>query len=232
VYRLVSDDYFAAMGIRVVSGRAFTVQDTMFSEPVVVVNQTFARRYLADNPLGVEVGPDLYQYRPDVRRYRIVGVVSDVQHDTPVDPIQPELYATTGQLNGYPAQFLTVRTDGDPAALATDVRGVVRAASRNGSIDQVMTMDGRLRTSLARPRLYALLIGGFSSFAVLIAAIGLFGGLSYGVTQRRREIGIRTALGATRRNIVGLVARQGAIMSLAGLSIGLAVAAYTSRYLS
>jgi putative ABC transport system permease protein len=232
VYRLASDDYFATMGIRVLSGRGFTPQDSMTSEPVVVVNQTFARRYLADNPLGVEVSPDLYQYRPDVRRWRIVGVVADVQHDTPVDPIHPELYATTGQLNGFPAQFLTVRTEGDPSALATDLRAIVRAASRNAAIDQVITMEGRLRTSLARPRLYAALIGGFSSFAVLIAGIGLFGGLSYGVTQRRREIGIRTALGAAPHDIVGLVARQGAIMSLAGLSIGLAVAASTGRYLS
>jgi predicted permease len=232
VYRLLSDDYFAAMGIRVVSGRGFTAQDTLTSEPVVVVNQTFARKYLADSPLGVEVRPDLYQYRPDVHRWKIVGVVADVQHDTPVDPIQPELYATTGQLNGYPAQFLAVRTERDPASVVTELGTIVRATSRNASLDQVMTMGGRLQKSLARPRLYAFLVGGFSSFAVLIAAIGLFGGLSYGVTQRRREIGIRTALGASRHDIVGLVARQGAILSLAGLSIGLGVAAYASRYLS
>ena len=92
-------------------------------------------------------------------------MVADVQHDTPVDPIHPELYATTGQLNGFPAQFLTVRTEGDPAALATDLRAILRAISRNASLDQVMTMEGRLMASLARPRLYAVLIGGFSAFA-------------------------------------------------------------------
>jgi putative ABC transport system permease protein len=232
VYRLVSDDYFAAMGIRVVSGRGFTAQDTMTSEPVVVVNQTFARRYLADNPLGVEVSPDLYQYRKEVHRWRIVGVVADVQHGTPVDPIHPELYATVGQLNGYPAQFLTVRTQSDAAALGADLRTIVRAASRNASLDQVMTMEGRLRTSLARPRLYALLIGGFSSFAVLIAAIGLFGGLSYGVTQRTREIGVRTALGATPRDIVSLVVKQGVVMTAIGLIAGLGAAAATVRFLA
>jgi putative ABC transport system permease protein len=232
VYRLVSDGYFAAMGIRVMSGRAFTTEDTITAEPVVVVNQTFARRYLSDAPLGVMVGPDLNQFRPDVRLWRIVGVVADVQHGTPVDPIQPELYATTGQLNGFPAQFLAVRTEGDAGVLARDMRAVVRAASRNASLDQVMTMDGRVRTSLARPRLYAVLISGFSSFALLIAAIGLFAGLSYGVTQRRREIGIRSALGATPRDIVGLVLRQGVVMTLAGLLVGFGVAASTGRYLS
>src|SRR5262249_37073163 len=158
------------------------------SEPVVVVNQTFARRYLDQDVLGVALSPDLYQFRPNVHRWRVIGVVADVQHSTPVDPIQPELYATTSQLNGYPAQFLTVRTESDPSALARDVRALVRSASRNASLDQVMTMEGRVRTSLARPRLYAVLIGGFSGFALLIAVIGLFGGLSYGVRQRTREI--------------------------------------------
>jgi predicted permease len=238
VYRLVSDGYFASMGIRVVKGRAFTAQDTMTSEPVVVVNETFVRRYLAADPLGVMTWPDLVQYRPDHRdrmelhRWRIVGVVADVQHDTPVDPVHPELYATTGQLNGYPAQFLTVRTGGDPAALITDLRAVVRGISRNASLDQVMTMEGRLRTSLARPRLYALLIDGFSAFALFIAVIGLFGGLSYGVTQRTREIGVRTALGAAPRDILSLVMKQGALLAVTGVVIGLGLAAATGRYIA
>jgi putative ABC transport system permease protein len=210
----------------------------MTSEPVIIVNETFARRYLAGNPLGVAMYPDLYQYRPDVSprgpamRWRIVGVVADVQHGTPVDPLHPELYATTGQLNGYPAQFLTARTDGDPAVLAGDLRALVRSASRNASLDQVLTMEGRVRTSLARPRLYAVLIGGFSGFALLISMIGLFGGLSYGVTQRTREIGVRTALGATPRDIIGLVVKQGAIITVAGLGIGLGAAAATVRYIA
>ena len=238
VYRLVSDDFFAAMGIRVLRGRGFTAHDTMASEPVVIVNETFARKYLAGDPLGVELFPDLYQYRPDVTprgpamRWRIVGVVADVQHDSPFDPLHPELYATTGQLNGYPAQFLTVRTAGDTAALAGDLRALVRAASRNASIDQVMTMDGRVLTSLARPRLYAVLIGGFSAFALLIAMTGLFGGLSYGVTQRTREIGVRTALGATPRDIVALVVKQGALLACLGLTAGFAVAAWTVQFLA
>jgi predicted permease len=238
VYRLVTHDYFASMGIRVVKGRGFTTQDTMTSEPVVLVNETFARRYLADDPLDVVTSPDLYQYRPDhqnrpdLHRWRIVGVVADVQHDTPVDPIHPELYATTGQLSGFPAQFLTVRTAGDPAALVTNLRGTVRAVSRNASVDQVMTMEGRLRTSLARPRLYAMLIDAFSAFALIIAVVGLFGGLSYGVSQRTREIGVRTALGATPFDILRLVLKQGTILTASGVVIGLGLAAAAVRYLA
>jgi predicted permease len=233
IYRIVTEDYFGSMGIRLLSGHGFTAQDTGSSEPVVVVNETFARRYLPDDPLGVEIRPELEQYRPRTSRWRVVGVVADVRQGSLTEPVQPELYATTGQMTAsFPGQFLTVRTGGDPAALATDLRAIVRAASRNAAIDQVMTMEGRLRTSLSRPRLYAVLIGGFSSFAVLIAVIGLFGGLSYGVTQRRREIGIRTALGATPHDIVGLVLKQGVVMTLTGLLVGFGVAASTGRYLS
>jgi hypothetical protein len=113
-----------------------------------------------------------------VWRWRIVGVVADVQHDTPVDPIHPEVR------DDRPAeQFLGAVPDRAhrrrSAALITDVRAIVRATSRNASLDQVMTMTGRLTTSLARPRLCAFLFSSFSLFAVLIAVIGLFGGLSY-----------------------------------------------------
>jgi putative ABC transport system permease protein len=167
-----------------------------------------------------------------VWRWRIVGVVADVQHDTPADPVHPEVYATTGQLNIFSAQFLIVRTEADPAALITNVRAIVRATSRNASLDQVMTMEGRLRTSLARPRLYAMLIEAFSAFALIIAEIGLFGGLSYAVSQRTREIGVRTALGATPFDIVRMVLKQGTILTVSGVAIGLGLAAASARYLA
>ena len=233
VYRIVTDDYFASMGIRVVSGRGFTAQDTITSEPVVVVNQSFADRYLAGAPLGVEVSPDLFQYRPNVWRWRIIGVVADVQHDTPVDPIHPELYATTGQLNIFSAQFLTVRTEGDPAALITDVRAIVRATSRNASLDQVMTMD---RAAPDQPgataplrRLDRWLLGRLRCSS---RVIGLFGGLSYGVSQRTREIGVRTALGATPLDILSLVMKQGTLLTVTGVVVGLGLAAATGRFLA
>jgi putative ABC transport system permease protein len=127
---------------------------------------------------------------------------------------------------------VAVRTTADPAALAGELRAIVRTASANGTLDQVMTMEQRLMVSLARPRLYAALLGGFASFALVIAVIGLFGGLSYAVAQRTREIGVRTALGATPRHIVTMVLKQGTIMTTCGLALGLGVAAATVRYLA
>jgi putative ABC transport system permease protein len=125
-----------------------------------------------------------------------------------------------------------VRTTGDPAALAADLRAIVKGANPNGILEEVMTMETRLMRSLARPRLYAVLLGGFAAFTLLIAVIGLFGGLSYSVTQRTHEIGVRTALGATPRDIMSLVMKQGTLMTLAGLTIGFGLAAATVRFVA
>jgi len=167
-------------------------------------------------------------------RYRVVGIVADVRHGGTDGSIEAEVYAPRTQMLAPPPsmQFVAARTTGDPAALAGELRSIVRGASERGALDQLMTMERRLMVSLAKPRLYAALLGGFASFALLIAIIGLFGGLSYAVSQRRREIGVRTALGATPRHIVGMVMKQGTIMTVCGLAIGLAAAAATVRYLS
>ena len=135
------------------------------------------------------------------------------------------------------AAFEEARADGaspgqTDAAITSLIESWCQATSADGVLEQVMTMETRLMNSLAKPRLYAVLLGGFAAFATLIAGIGLFGGLSYAVTLRRREIGVRTALGATPRDIVGLVVKQGAVMTVLGLSIGFGAAASTGRYLS
>jgi len=129
-------------------------------------------------------------------------------------------------------QYIVVRTTGDPVGLAADLRALVKSASATGVLEQVMTMEARLMTSLARPRLYATLVAGFAGFALLVAIVGLFGGLSYSVAQRTREIGVRTALGATRAHIMGLVLKQGAAMIAVGLALGFGAAAATVRYLA
>jgi putative ABC transport system permease protein len=238
--RAVSVGYFDSMGIRVMQGRGFTAQDVPASEKVVVVNQTFARQFLAGDPLGAIINgffddPEgSSTIGPDGPPWRVAGVVADVQHRAATEPLQPEIYVAVGQMTHGPdsTQFLTTRAGADPERLAADLRAVVRGTNANAVIDQVMTMETRLLNSLERPRLNAVLLGGFATFALLIAGVGLFGGLSYAVSQRTREIGVRTALGATPRDIIALVVKQGAVMTVVGLSIGLGGAAASVRFLA
>lgn len=241
--QLVSRDYLSAMGMRLVRGREFTNDDQRTSELVVLVNESFASRYLPGEPLDRLLSLELDANRRGCEptkaiasactiRWRVVGVVGDV---TKADgAVEPEVYAVRNQLLDLPpqVQFVTARTTGDPAALSATLRSIVRGASTAGIVDQVATMETRLMRSLARQRLYALLLDGFAAFALLIAAVGLFGGLSYGVAQRTREIGVRTALGATPRQIMSMVLKQGGAMTIAGLLIGLGAAAATVRHLA
>ncbi len=125
-----------------------------------------------------------------------------------------------------------LRADQNPEALVARVRQAVGDLHRGVMLDSIMTMEGRLMTSLARPRLYAVLLGGFAGLALLIAGVGLFGVLAYGVAQRRREIGVRAALGATPAALVGLVLRQGATITIAGLALGLTGAYVAVGWLS
>jgi ABC-type antimicrobial peptide transport system permease subunit len=131
-----------------------------------------------------------------------------------------------------PNVMLVVRTTGDPAALAPTLHTIVRDEASSLVVDSVMTMEDRLMSSLARPRTYAFVLGTFALFALAIAGVGLFGVLSYGVAQRTREIGVRTALGARAADIVSLGVRQGIVMTAVGLAIGPASAALTVQWLS
>ena len=239
----VDVDYFRAMGMRVVRGRGFTSDDVPTSDIVIVVNETFAQRYLSNEPLGTPIWLELDANRPCKGRgspsacanyWRVVGIVADVRQSGLETPVRPEIYAARSQMMSPipPTQYIVVRTTGDPTLLAADLRALVKSASASGVLEQVMTMDARLMTSLARPRLYAALVAGFATFSVLIAVIGLFGGLSYSVAQRTREIGVRSALGATPRRIMSMVLKQGGAMTVVGLVIGLGAAAATVRYLA
>jgi putative ABC transport system permease protein len=237
--RIVSLDYFDAMGIRVTHGRGFTREDVYGSEQVMLVNETFAARYLSGTPLNVVLHAPFHsigsEFGPD-SLFRIVGVVADVKGQGPADPVEPEVYANYtqfGKLGEGPgeSQFLAVRTTGNPAALARDLQQFVSSLTPWASLDNVMTMEARVQRTLARPRLYATLVSGFAAFAVIVALMGLVGGLSYSVAQRTHEIGVRTALGATPGQIVGLVMKHGSVMTLVGLTIGLAAAAATVRSL-
>jgi putative ABC transport system permease protein len=223
--RFVSPNYFAAMGMRVRRGRGFTASDSPNSQMVVVVNETFVRRYLPVEPLGATVP---ITYLPNSHDGQtVVGVVDDVRQQGATDPPQPEIFfdyrqLSVGMMFGTPV--VIARTSGDPARLLPTMARFAQEAQSGLVADSAMTMDDRLVTSLAQPRLYALLFGTFAVFALLVAATGLFGVLSYSVAQRGREIGVRTALGARPSDIASLVVKQALMITVAGSAIGLGAA--------
>ena len=218
--RQVSPGYFEALGRRPVAGRLLGEGDTETSRPVVVVNETFARRYLGSAPLGQQLPARLDRQRV---HWEVVGVVADVVHGRLEDDVGPELFASIAQLGhgmlGLPS--LAVRTTGEPRVLVPWLRAEVQALDPGLVLDGVAGMRDRIRASLAWPRLYSTLLAVFAVCALAVAAVALFGTLSYMVALRTREIGVRVAVGARPKDVVRWVLRQGGLTTAAGLILGL-----------
>jgi putative ABC transport system permease protein len=238
LHRTVDPGYLTAMGLRLRAGRLLTDSDTETSQPVLVVNKSFAEQYLGDNPIGRRLSLSLYRQA----EWEIVGVVEDMKQGgletgpfiRTADSAQPEMFSSYRQFGEMRTDtiFFVARAVGDPSALAPAVRAIIREQAPALVLDSVMTMEDRLMSSLSRPRAYAFVLGGFATFALAIAAVGLFGVLSYSVAQRSREIGVRTALGAQTVDIVALVLRSGMVITAAGLAGGLAASALLVESLS
>jgi predicted permease len=233
--RIVGSEYFSALSIRLVAGRTFLPSDTSSSEPVVVVNETFVQRYLGDEPLGSKL-PMVYAPRKGPAPLcTVIGIVEDARYVPATEPTQPEMYYSYLQMrDGLPVQTITLlaRLAGDGGGAASAIRDAVRAADGQLVVDLVAPLDQRLMTTLARPRLYAMLLGGFAGFALLVAAVGLFGLLSYSVSLRSRELAIRTAIGARRSDILRVVMQQGLAITAVGLAAGLLAASWLSGLLA
>ena len=231
-----SPGYFDAMGLRLLEGRLFTDLDRAGRAGVTVVNETFARRLSADGEaLGQRVRFGLDSGDGDAQWREVIGVVADLQYSgLAAGERQAEAFVPADQTSparSVDAMFVTGRTTRDPLALAPFLEEAVVEAHPRARLDDVMTMDGRLSLAVAQPRFYAALVGSFATLALLLAASGIYGLLSYTVAQRQGEIGIRMALGARRADILGLVVRQGAMLVAAGAVVGLAAAAASSRVL-
>ena len=226
--REVSAAYFKTLGQRVLEGREFTAEDTPTSRPVVIVNAEFSRKYLDGRALGWTLsGSGDHPTEP-----LIVGVVADTVRHNVTDAPQPEMYRPVTQM---PVQAdtinLMIRTVSDPRPVVPALRAIVRESAPGAPIDSVQTMEDMVSRSLSGPRLYAVLLGTFAVFALAIAGVGLFGVLSYSVALRAREIGVRSALGATVRDIVSLVVIQSMAIAGAGLAAGLVASLWLTRAL-
>ncbi|HWI18770.1 MAG TPA: ABC transporter permease [Vicinamibacterales bacterium] len=237
--RVVTPGYFGALGIRLRAGRLLSDADTASAPRAVVVNRTFVAKYLENIPIeqaiGLSLGTNAIRAAAGKVEAFIVGVVDDMKQDRPDEPPQSELYVSFAQLPGinHGAQaFLVARTVDDPNNYIEALRSALREEDPTIALDAVMTMDQRVGESLSRPRLYAVLFSGFAVFALAIAGAGLFGVLSQSVSQRSRELAVRTALGASRAAVIATALRQMAIATAAGLVVGLGVSAALSNNLS
>ena len=223
----VAPDYFATMGIPLIAGRTFSSDDP---ETVVVVNDVLARRYWGSgSPLGRR-----FRLDADEPWHTVVGVARDVKQSGLDDPMGDgmELYFPYSRTKREFNFNCIVRTDGtDAAVVAQQVKELLWRLDRNLPIRQVTTMERRLGESVARPRFFLLLVSIFALLGVLLAGVGVYGTTAYWVAQRIREIGLRMALGATRRQIVGLVLGRGLRLAALGTGIGLAGAMATLHVL-
>jgi putative ABC transport system permease protein len=222
---VVTAGYFQALGIRVLEGRAFTEQDALSQQPLLIVNRTFARRYLDGGGVGRQIQAGLFADRK--APVEILAIVSDVRHRPDRGDAPPQVYQVHAEQAGtlsWSGMTILARTTGNPAALAGTLRALAREQDAAVALDSVMTMEERLRASMEGPRTIASLIGGFAGLALLIAAVGLFGVLSYTVAQRSRELAVRSALGARPAQLLGLVLRQGLAVAAAGVALGLVAA--------
>jgi predicted permease len=233
--RVVTPGYFAAMGIPVRRGRGILPSDREGTPPVMVVNDAAVRRIWPDqDPIGhrLTVGTRLGLGKDHARAGgEVVGVIGDLKEGALSQPAAPTMYLSHAQ---FPMGFMSVaiRASGDPLLLAKPAQAALAATDPDVPLFRLRSMDQLLAASIAQPRLYALLLALFALVAITLAAVGLYGVLAQTVAQRERELGVRMALGATARDVVGMVVKQATRLAAVGVVVGLAGGLAATRILA
>ncbi|HXU39696.1 MAG TPA: ABC transporter permease [Blastocatellia bacterium] len=226
--RSITPGYFQAMKIPLLEGRYFTDRDTREGLPVAIIDEALALRYFpGEDPLGKRL-----EFQPGKPIWReVVGVVGSIRHKGLDIDFHENLYYPHAQVSNS-TMFVAVRTNSDPLSMVAAVRGAVKAVDKDQPVYKIMTMDQLLSDSLSQRRLSVMLMGVFAAAAMVLAAVGLYGVISYSVAQRTHEIGIRMALGASPSDIFKTTVGQGMLLTLAGLGLGLAGAFALTRVMA
>jgi putative ABC transport system permease protein len=212
--------FFRAMGVPLLRGRDFDDRDTRASLPVAIINDTLARQFFPDDdPIG-------HRFKDDYGgRWRtIIGVVGSYKNRQPMNPPSPMVFRPLAQTSYGGEEWVVVRTSGDPSKLAATARATVRSLDRDLPITKLRTMRQVVADSLSEPRLVTSFVAGFALFALVLAVIGIYGISAYSVAQRRHELGIRVALGASQSDLLGLVLRKSGWLASSGVAMGIPVA--------
>jgi putative ABC transport system permease protein len=229
-YNMVTKDFFKTLGVRLTDGRVFDERDVQGSPDVVIVNQTMARTFWGnENPIGHRLQPGM-----SGPWCTIIGVVEDVKNAGLDKPTGTEIFLPLGQkqAEGVSSASVFLRAQGDSSSLANTVRSEVRSLDPSVPVARVQTMEQVLATAQSRPRFLTLLLTLFSAVALMIATVGIYGVISFSVAQRSKEFGLRMALGAQHKDVIGLVMKQGALLTLLGVAVGVCAAFALTRLMA
>ena len=231
-FQMVTPDFFKTFDIQVVKGRSFTEQDVEGSPRVAIVNENFARKYLKGDPLGKrllieQLIPGVTKLGPSLE-WEVVGVIHNVRSGGPRSDDYAEITVPFYQ-SAWPNVGMAVRTTSDPAAMTKTIAAVVSSMDPNLSMANIKTMDQIVQQSLLGDRFIVLLFATFAGTALLLAAIGIYGVMAFVVAERTREIGLRVALGAGRSQVLQLILKEGVVLALIGLGVGLLGALFIGR---
>ena len=227
--RVVDAGYFPTMGIPLLRGRNFSDLELKEARHVILINEALAREHFPnEDPIGKRLDVAMFETPQPAE---IIGIVGNVRYDSLVDESPAAVYFPHPDL-AYSFMTLVIRTDGDPAAVAPAIQREIRSLDPNQPVSDVRTMNQVMADWVSRSRFNTLLLGIFAGLATLLSAVGIFGVMNYSVALRTREIGLRLAVGAQPRQVLILILKQGLLLTIVGVVVGLAAAFALTRLLS